>query len=200
MDKLTRVGKGSALVLHLALILIGIASIIRLLRYYLGKENEMKEKKVSIIVGSDHFGLPLKNGLRDYLRAAGYSVEDFGVETNTPVDYPDIAASVAEKVGAGEYDRGILICGTGAGMAIVANKVPGVRAVCIHDPYTAERALASNNAQIVTMGSQIIGLEVAKKLVDIWLNSEFQGGRSAPKVAKIEQLDKKYRSPASNVS
>jgi ribose 5-phosphate isomerase B len=116
-----------------------------------------------------------------------------GTYTEEPVDYPDIGLSVAEAVGCGEYELGILVCGTGAGMAIVANKVPGVRAVCINDPYTAERARASNNAQIVTIGSQVVGPEVAKKLVDVWLESEFQGGRSAPKVAKINQLDEKYR-------
>ena len=146
-----------------------------------------------IIVGADHFGLPLKQGIIQYLSVLGYEVEDIGVQENTPVDYPDIAATLAEAVAEKQYDRGILVCGTGAGMAIAANKVPGVRAVCAHDPFTAERARASNNAQIITFGSQIIGIEVAKKLLDIWLKSEFQGGRSAPKVQKINDLDQKYR-------
>jgi ribose 5-phosphate isomerase B len=114
------------------------------------------------------------------------------------VDYPDVGAALAEEVARGKYGRGILVCGTGAGMSIVANKVPGVRAVCVQDPYTAERARASNNAQVITMGSQITGPEVAKKLVDIWLESEFQGGRSAPKVNKIDQLDEKYRRQREN--
>ncbi len=153
----------------------------------------MADKSKIIVVGSDHYGLPLKNAVRDYLRSLGYQVDDFGVESDAPVDYPDIGAMVAESVAAGKYDRGVLVCGTGAGMAIVANKVPGVRAVSVQDPYTAERARASNNAQIITMGSQIIGVEVAKKLIDIWLESEFQGGRSAPKVNKINELDEKYR-------
>jgi ribose 5-phosphate isomerase B len=153
----------------------------------------MAKDEKSIVVGSDHYGLPLKNILRDHLRARGYPVHDMGTYTGDPVDYPDVGLSVAEAVRRGEYNRGILVCGTGAGMAIVANKVPGVRAVCINDPYTAERAGASNNAQIVTMGSQVIGPEVAKKLLDIWLESEFQGGRSMPKVDKINQLDEKYR-------
>lgn len=146
-----------------------------------------------IIIGSDHFGLPLKNIVRDYLKEKGHEVEDIGVDSEEPVDYPDIGAALAREVAEKGYDRGVLICGTGAGMAIVANKVPGVRAVCMHDPYTAERARASNNAQVVTMGSQIIGPAAAKKLVDIWLESDFQGGRSAPKVAKIDQLDEEYR-------
>lgn len=153
----------------------------------------MGDKTKPIVIGSDHMGLPLKNVLRDYLCMLGYEVEDMGVNETSPVDYPDVGAQVAEAVGAQKFDRGILVCGTGAGMAIVANKVPGVRAVSVQDPYTAERARASNNAQIITMGSQIVGPEVAKKLVDIWLESEFQGGRSAPKVAKIDQLDEKYR-------
>lgn len=151
------------------------------------------DKNTPIVMGADHYGLPLKNAIRDYLTKKGYTVEDLGVTEETPVDYPDVGAKVAEAVGRGEYERGILVCGTGAGMAIVANKVPGVRAVCVQDPYTAERAVASNNAQIITFGSQITGSVVAEKLIDIWLGSEFQGGRSAPKVAKIDHLDDKYR-------
>lgn len=153
----------------------------------------MLDKNTKIVVGADHFGLPLKNVVRDHLRALGYTVDDMGVNSETPVDYPDVGATVAEAVGAGQYTRGILVCGTGAGMAIVANKVPGVRAVCVNDPYTAERAVASNNAQIITFGAQITGTAVAKKFVDIWLESEYQGGRSAPKVEKMEKLDEKYR-------
>lgn len=154
------------------------------------------EHRGTIVIGSDHFGLPLKRTICDYLRDKGYGVDDMGTADERPVDYPDIAQTVAEAVGCGKYDRGILICGTGAGMAIVANKVPGVRAVCAHDPYTAERARASNNAQIITLGSEVVGPAVAKKLIDIWLASEFQGGRSAPKVAKIERLDARYRGRA----
>lgn len=149
----------------------------------------MSDKTKPIIVGADHNGLPLKNAVRDYLLSRGYRVVDVGVNSPEPVDYPDVGRVVAEAVVAGEYDRGILVCGTGAGMAIVANKVRGVRAVAVSDPYTAERARASNNAQIITMGNQIIGSEVAKKLIDIWLDSEFQAGRSAPKLAKIDELE-----------
>lgn len=153
----------------------------------------MADKKKPIVIGADHNGLTLKNVVRDYLRTLGFIVVDMGVNDETPVDYPDVGAALAEEVGRGKYDRGILVCGTGAGMAIVANKVPGVRAVCVLDPYTAERARASNDAQVITMGSQILGTEVAKKLIDIWLESEFQGGRSAPKVAKIDLVDQKFR-------
>jgi ribose 5-phosphate isomerase B len=156
------------------------------------RETTMDKNSV-IVLGADHFGLPLKDAIRDYLIKLGYQVEDYGVNENTPVDYPDVAATVAEAVGEGKFERGILVCGTGAGMAIVANKVPGVRAVCVQDPYTAERAVASNNAQIITFGAQITGAVVAEKLIDVWLGSEFQGGRSAPKVAKIDSIDEKYR-------
>ena len=153
----------------------------------------MLDKNVKIVVGADHFGLPLKDIIRDHLRELGYQVDDMGVTNQDPVDYPDVGASLAKTVSAGDYVRGILVCGTGAGMAIVANKVPGVRAVCVNDPYTAERAVASNNAQIITFGSLVTAPTVALKYVDIWLESEFQGGRSAQKVAKTDQLDEKYR-------
>jgi ribose 5-phosphate isomerase B len=146
-----------------------------------------------IIIGADHLGLALKNVVRDHLAGRGYTVVDAGVLSDDPVDYPDIGVKVAEAVGRGEYERGILICGTGAGMAIVANKVPGVRAVCINDPYSAERAVASNDAQIVTLGSRVVGPGAAVKLIDIWLESEFQGGASAAKVEKIKKLDARYR-------
>jgi ribose 5-phosphate isomerase B len=152
----------------------------------------MADKEKEIVVGADHMGLPLKNIIRDYLLSLGFKVVDMGVNATTPVDYPDVGAALAEEVAAGKYDRGVLVCGTGAGMAIVANKIPGVRAVCVADPYTAERARASNNAQVITMGSQTTGPDVAKKLIDIWLESEFQGGRSLPKVNKIIKLDEKY--------
>lgn len=153
----------------------------------------MLDPTTSIVVAADHYGLPLKDVVRDYLRERGYPVEDLGVNAEDPVDYPDVGAALAERVAAGDFARGVLVCGTGAGMAIVANKVPGVRAVAVYDPYTAERAVASNNAQVITFGSQITGPAVAKKLIDIWLESDFQGGRSAPKVEKMERLDEKYR-------
>jgi len=148
-------------------------------------------KDNNILLGADHLGLPLKNILKEHLIDKGYSVEDIGVDNNDPVDYPDIGEKLAKRIAKGDSERGILCCGTGAGMAIVANKIPGVRAVCINDPYTAERAIASNNAQVVTLGSLITGKEVGKKLVDIWLENDFQGGKSLPKVEKINKLDSK---------
>ncbi|ERM92442.1 ribose 5-phosphate isomerase [Caldanaerobacter subterraneus subsp. yonseiensis KB-1] len=149
---------------------------------------------MKIILGSDHFGFDLKEIIKEHLRSKGIEVIDVGVYDKNPVDYPDIAVVVAERVASGEFERGILICGTGIGMAIVANKVPGVRAAVCHDVYSAERARKSNDAQIMTMGGVIVGPELAKKLVDVWLESEFQGGRSLPKVEKIKMIDAKYRS------
>ena len=144
---------------------------------------------MKILIGSDHNGFALKEDLKAYLTDLGHEAVDVGCHDLTPVDYPDVAVDLARRIAAGETDRGILICGTGLGMAITANKVPGVRAATCHDPYSAERARKSNDAQIMTMGAQIIAPTLARLLVDHWLASEYQGGRSAPKVDKIKALD-----------
>jgi len=154
--------------------------------------NEMANKIVPIIIGADHLGMPLKNALRDYLKELGYEVTDIGVNTEEPVNYPDIAIELAEQIRDGKFSRGILVCGTGIGMAITANKVPGVRAAVIHDAYSAERACASNDAQVATFGALVIGVSAARKMLDVWLGSEFTpGGRSQPKVDLINALDNK---------
>ncbi|MGH1481953.1 MAG: RpiB/LacA/LacB family sugar-phosphate isomerase [Geminicoccales bacterium] len=147
----------------------------------------MTSKK--LVIAADHLGLPLKDAVKAHLAAKGVEVEDLGVNDADPVDYPDIGRDLATRIQAGDFERGILVCGTGAGMAIVANKVQGVRAVCVTDPYTAERAIASNNAQVITMGAQITGPSVAAMLVDIWLANDFNADRSGKKVAKIDALD-----------
>lgn len=149
--------------------------------------SEAKVKKVGI--GCDHLGLELKNALRDHLAAQGIEVVDMGVDSTDPVDYPDMGAALARELASGAFERGILVCGTGAGMAIAANKIPGVRAVCVTDPYTAERAIASNDAKVITFGALITGTSVAKMLADIYLKNEFGGGGSAQKVAKLAALD-----------
>jgi ribose 5-phosphate isomerase B len=147
-----------------------------------------------IVLGSDHFGYPLKETLRKYLLDLGHEPVDLGCFTaEDVVDYPDVAVVLAEKIASGEFERGILVCGTGIGMAITANKVPGVRAACCHDPYSAERARKSNDAQILTMGAEIVGPALGRQLLDHWLASEFGGGRSAAKVEKIKQLDRALR-------
>ena len=144
---------------------------------------------MKIAIGSDHLGLELKNLIKDFLREKEIDVEDFGTMSREPVDYPDIAEKIAKVVARNDYQRGILICGTGIGMAIAANKVRGIRAAVCHDLYSAERSRKSNNAQIMAIGALIIGPELAKKLVEVWLNSEFQGGRSERKVKKIMEIE-----------
>jgi ribose 5-phosphate isomerase B len=146
-----------------------------------------------IALGCDEAGLPLMEIVRAYLAERNISVKDFGVHSTDPVDYPDVALPAAESVAHGECERAILVCGTGIGMSITANKVPGVRAALCHDTYSAERARKSNDAQVLTMGARVIGSELAKAIVQAWLNSEFAGGSSAPKVAKMNAVDEKYR-------
>jgi ribose 5-phosphate isomerase B len=146
-----------------------------------------------IALGCDEAGLPLMDVVRQLLKEKGIEVKDFGVYNPDPVDYPDIAVVAAESVAKGECERGILVCGTGIGMCITANKVPGVRAALCHDTYSADRARKSNDAQVLTMGARVIGPELAKTIVDTWLAADFSGGRSAPKVAKMNAVDEKYR-------
>lgn len=149
---------------------------------------------MDVAVGSDEAGLDLKKALMEYLLARGIKVTDYGCYSPDPVDYPDVALKVSEAIVSGRHDRGILVCGTGIGMAIAANKVPGIRAAQCHDVYSAERARKSNNAQIITLGARVIGVELAKVILDAWLRSEFEGGRSTRKVAKIDESDKWFRS------
>ncbi|MFL5704001.1 MAG: RpiB/LacA/LacB family sugar-phosphate isomerase [Ktedonobacteraceae bacterium] len=144
-----------------------------------------------IAVGADEAGAPLKERLADYMKQHGYQVKDYG--NGTEQDYPDVAAEVAEAVARGEHDRALLICGTGLGMAITANKIPGVRAATAHDAYSAERSRKSNDAQILTMGARVIAPEAAEKVLDHWLASEFEGGRSAPKVEKMKAVEERHR-------
>jgi ribose 5-phosphate isomerase B len=144
---------------------------------------------VKIAVGADHLGYPLKESVKAHLEGLGHEVVDFGVDDPAPIDYPDVAVVVAREVAASHFDRAILVCGTGIGMAMTANKVPGVRAASVADPYSAERARKSNNAQVLCLGSRVVAPQVADLLVDHWLASEFQGGDSARKVSKIDALD-----------
>lgn len=145
-----------------------------------------------IAIGCDEAGYELKEQIKNYISKKGYEVEDFGVYNTEPSLYPDIAVKVAKSVADGKHERGVLICGTGIGMAITANKVPGIRAAVCHDPYSAERSRKSNNAQIICLGARIVGGELAKLLIDTWLNSEFQGGGSSEKVDKISEYENKF--------
>ncbi len=142
-----------------------------------------------IAIGSDEAGFELKNKLAAYIADLGHEVKDRGCYSEAPVIYADIAVSVAEDVVEGRADRGILICGTGIGMAIAANKVPGIRAAQCHDTYSAERAAKSNNAKVITMGARVIGLELAKSIVKVYLESFFKDGPSTPKIERIMEYE-----------
>lgn len=144
-------------------------------------------------MGCDEAAFELKEIIRQYVEEKGIEVEDFGVyNSKTKVLYPDIAVAVSQSVADGENDRAILICGTGIGMSISANKVPGIRAAVCHDMYSTERSRKSNDCQVMCLGARVIGPELAKNMVDVWLESEFQGGRSQPKVDKIREYEQKY--------
>ncbi len=141
-----------------------------------------------IAIGADDAAVELKNVLVDFLRDRQIPVTDF-TGTSEGETYPDVAFQVASAIRDEKHQRGILLCGTGIGMSIVANKVPGVRAALCHDTYSAQRARKSNDAQIITLGARVIGPELAKSIIESWLESEFEGGRSAPKVAKIDYYE-----------
>ncbi|HET6456242.1 MAG TPA: ribose 5-phosphate isomerase B [Armatimonadota bacterium] len=143
-------------------------------------------------LGSDDLGFRLKEQLRSHLADRKDVVLDYGAFSEEPVDYPDIAVTVAEAVLAGIVDRGILVCGTGLGMAIAANKVPGIFAAPVTDIYTARLACERNAVQIITLGANILGCGVATAIVDAWLSAEFQGGQSARKVARIREIEGRY--------
>ncbi len=149
----------------------------------------MTQKITKVAIGADDAGYVLKEAVKAYMEGKGIEVTDFGPDSTDPIDYPDIAGELAKSVADDPKKRGILICGTGIGMAITANKVPGVSAAQAHDTYSAERARKSNNAQILTMGAKIIGEALAEQIVDAWLASEFQEGGSRRKVDKITALE-----------
>ncbi len=156
-------------------------------------------------IGADDAALELKQTLVEHLKEKGYEVQDYSPPSkeeaqSAEVDYPDVAVEVAEAVARGEHERAILVCGTGVGMSITANKVPGVRAAQCHDVFSAERARKSNNAQVLTMGQRVIGPELAKTIVDAWLESEFGGGSSARKVEKMEEVDRRYHESGATTS
>lgn len=146
---------------------------------------------LTIAIGADDAATDLKNLIKSHLQSKGIEVVDFSHDIgDNALMYPDIAYNLASAISEGSYPRGILLCGTGIGMAIVANKVPGVRAAQCHDTFSAERARKSNNAQVLTLGARVIGPELAKNIVNVWLDSEYEGGGSAPKVEKIDYYEK----------
>ncbi|SCP98941.1 ribose 5-phosphate isomerase B [Anaerobium acetethylicum] len=146
---------------------------------------------MNIALGCDEAAFSFKESIKQFLEGKGIIVDDYGTYSlEEEVLYPDVAIAVAQSIKNGKNERGLLFCGTGLGMAIAANKVPGIRACTCHDPFSAERSRKSNNAQIMTMGARVIGIELAKTLVDTWLKSEFAGGGSEKKVDRIMSYEK----------
>lgn len=140
-----------------------------------------------IALGSDHGGYQLKNEIAEMLRTEGYEPQDFGCFSEESVDYPDIARKVGEAVASGTAERGIVVCGTGVGISIAANKVPGVRAALCTDEYTARMSREHNNANILALGARVVGSELAKSIIHAWLETGFDPNtRHGQRVAKIE--------------
>lgn len=147
---------------------------------------------MKIAVGCDHGGFELKNQIIKYLESENYEVKDFGTYSTDSCDYPDIAQPVAEAVAAKEFDFGILICGTGIGIGIAANKVPGIRAALCSDTFSAHATRQHNNANILTMGQRVVGTGLALDIVKTFLSAEFEGDRHIKRIDKITAIEKKY--------
>ena len=146
---------------------------------------------MQIGLACDHGGFELKEELKAFLKSVGFETIDLGSFHEDLVDYPDYGILLAEKVSRNELERGILICGTGIGMSIVANKFPGVRAALVNDLYSARCSREHNDANILVVGGRVVGREIAREIVKIWLNTSFAGGRHKRRLEKIESLEKK---------
>jgi ribose 5-phosphate isomerase B len=145
-----------------------------------------------IAVGADHRGFSIHNKVVELLKRLGHEVLDFGTFGEDPVDYPDVAADVARLVSEGKVDRGILICGTGLGMCIAANKFPNVRAAPCHDDLTAEMSRRHNDLNVLCLSADMLGERLIDRMIEIWLNTPFEGGRHARRVEKIARLEREY--------
>ncbi len=152
----------------------------------------VSKERLKLAIASDHGGLRLKNRILDYLLEQGYPVDDLGCNTTESVDYPDYAEKLAVQIARGKYQLGILICGSGIGVAISANKMPGVRAALCHDSYSARMARKHNDANVLTMGERVIGEGLALSVVDGFLEATFDGGRHEGRVNKIKQIETKH--------
>jgi ribose 5-phosphate isomerase B len=142
-----------------------------------------------IAVGTDHRGFPIRSQVIELVKRLGHEVEDLGTFSADAVDYPDIAAAVAQKVSHGEVDRGILVCGTGMGMAIAANKFHGVRAAPCHDDLTAEMSRRHNDTNVLCFSGDLLGGRLIDRMIELWLSTPFEGGRHARRVQKIRELE-----------
>ena len=152
-----------------------------------------EERMMKIAIGNDHAAVALKNEIMEYVRELGHEVDNFGTDTNESCDYPEYGEKVGRAVASGEYDCGILICGTGVGISIAANKVNGVRAAVCSDVATAHLVKEHNNANIIAFGARIVGSELAKDIVKAYLEAEFLGGRHAKRVAMFEEIEKRNK-------
>lgn len=144
---------------------------------------------MKLIIGCDHGGFDLKQALMPCLKELGYEFEDVGCYTTDSVDYPDIAIAIAKRIASGEFERGIVICGTGIGVSIAANKVKGIRCSLCGDILSAKLTREHNNANLLALGGRIIGVETAKAIAQTWLTTEFAGGRHERRVNKITQYE-----------
>jgi RpiB/LacA/LacB family sugar-phosphate isomerase len=146
-----------------------------------------------IVVGADHAGFELKEVLAAYLRHRGYEVVDIGTNSDDPVDYPDYAEALSQAVLDGRAERGLLICGSGVGASVAANKIPGVRAGLCHDTYSARQGVEHDDMNVLVLGARVIGIEVARELLDNFLGAQFNGEeRHRRRVEKIKALEKRY--------
>ena len=143
-----------------------------------------------IAIASDHGGFELKGKIIERLEEVGYEMVDMGTTSAESVDYPDFGIAVANAISLKEYDKGILICGTGVGMSITANKFPGIRAALVHDHYTAVMSRKHNNANVLVLGGRTTGTAVALNIVEAWMDAEYEGGRHDWRIGKIAALDK----------
>lgn len=146
-----------------------------------------------VALASDHGGVNIRKEIAKVMDELGIEYVDFGCDCSTSVDYPDYALPVAEKVAKGEFDKGILICGTGIGMSIAANKVKGIRAALVHDTFSAKVTREHNDSNILTMGERVIGPGLAREIAEVWLTGEFEGGRHANRIGKITDYENKQQ-------
>ena len=146
---------------------------------------------MKIGIGNDHAAVDMKNQVVEYLEGKGYEVVNFGTDTYERFNYPEYGEKVGRAVAAGDVDLGILICGTGVGISLAANKVEGIRAVVCSEPYTAKLSRQHNNTNILAFGARVIGIETAKMIVDEWLNAEFMGGKHERRVNMLMDIEKR---------
>ncbi|GAA5422102.1 ribose 5-phosphate isomerase B [Tetragenococcus halophilus] len=146
---------------------------------------------MKLAIGSDHVGWELKQEISDYIQSLGHETVDFGAYSSERTDYPKYGKKVAEEVASGQFDGGVLICGTGVGISISANKVKGIRAVVCSEPYTAKLSKQHNNTNIVAFGSRVVGVDLAKMIVKEWLEASYEGGRHAKRVDMIDEIASK---------